>query len=95
MKIHEEYLKQSMDRLTKLKTNIHVPFIVHFVDVLRENWKPQTKTISGQLIHGSKKGDEEMLVLYYDEYNHSWTTEDIAFRGHVFVEIAKIIKTEA
>lgn len=91
MNLHEEYLKQSMDRLSRLKVNIHTHAISQYIDLLRSKWRPQTKTIVGTIPHGSKKGDEVINVVYYDEYNHTWTTEDIAFKGYVFNQITKII----
>ena len=73
--ISQEILLQNMSRLDKLKANIHLHPIQNYVAFLRDKWKPQTM----QFKHNS-----ETITYYWDEYNHNWTIEEMAFKGYVF-----------
>lgn len=83
MNITEELKKQSMSTQEKLTPNVYVELIRGYVGHLRERWKPVTKEVQND--------EGETFTLYYDEYNNVWTTQDSAFKGHVFKKVSRII----
>lgn len=74
---------QALERLKKLKANIHTWAMQKYIDELRENWKPLTQTNEVEIYHGSKKGDIVEYKLYFDERTLKWTTKEIAFQSYV------------
>jgi hypothetical protein len=62
-----------------------------YIETLRKEWKPETKEYSITHYHGSKKGDEENIILYYNVYNGKWENKEMAFKGYVFFEIVKFL----
>lgn len=83
MNIPDQVKYQNMSKQDRLKPNNYVRLIQGYVANLREKWEPKTKEFEG--IDGKK------ISLYYDEYNYTWTTEDIAFKGHVFRAVSRIL----
>ncbi|NQD71646.1 hypothetical protein HP439_13030 [Sphingobacterium shayense] len=84
MNINEELKRQNLSRHAKLEPNVYVSVIQSYIALLRASWQPKTKEITDR--------DGELMTIHYDEYNDVWTTEDIAFKGHVFKKVSQIIK---
>lgn len=82
---------QSMERLQKLKANIHVWKILEYIDNLRKKWKPKTRISEFEVYHGSQKGDIKLITQYWDEYRCVWTDREAAFKGYVFKSVSEII----
>lgn len=83
MNVPDQVKYQNMSRQDRLKPNIYVGVIRDYVAHLRDKWIPKTKEMDSD--------DGEMFTMYYDEYHDVWTTEDIAFKGHVFKKVSRII----
>ncbi len=66
--------------------------LLNYILELKFKWNPQKQMKTGDRYHGSNKGDEMEYVLYFDEYNCEWASEERAFQGYVFKNISKIIQ---
>lgn len=88
---YDQGLEKSLERLQKLKANIHVWQIQNYIDELRAKWKPKTKNSEFEIYHGSKKGDIESTTLYWDELSLKWTTKESAFKGYVFKKVSEFL----
>ena len=81
------------ERLQKLKANVQVWNIQKYIDKLRSEWKPEVKTVDGVVPHGSNKGMIIQYELYWNEYSCSWTDKDSAFKGFVFKNVSKELRS--
>lgn len=86
-----QLLNDEHSKLQRLKANVHTKILSDYVAKMKSDWKPKSKIFTGHHLHGSKSGDEDTIELFYDEYHHVWTTEDIAFKGFVFKRISAVL----
>ncbi|VTQ01808.1 hypothetical protein [Sphingobacterium daejeonense] len=87
---YQSELEEEYTRLQKLQYSVHVNNIKKYISEVRRLWKPTTKEIEGQVYHGNRQGDVELLTLYWDEYRCNWTSKEIAFEGYLFKNIRDI-----
>lgn len=81
--ISEEVLLQNMSQLDKLKANIHINAMQNFIEFLRKKWNPETLEV---------RGKNDTGLLYWDEYNHTYSIKQTAFQGFIFKNIIRIIE---
>lgn len=91
---YESKLEQSFTRLQKLKFSLQVENIKRFIHDARRRWKPRTKEVKATVYHGKNQGDVESHTLYWNEYECSWTTKEMAFNGYVFKKVQQILNKE-
>lgn len=86
--LNDEYAK-----LQRLKANVHTRVLSAYVAKMKTDWKPKSKIFTGHHRHGRKSAEEENVELFYDEYHHERTTEDIAFKGYLFKRISDLLNS--
>ena len=90
---YKAQLTEEMDRITRIKANLHLKAIQDYLNEARRKWKPRITEVEASDRTRFSDVDSESATLYFDEYNLVWTSKDIAFKGHVFKQISEIVRT--
>ncbi len=88
---YQSDLEDEHTRLQKLKLNIHLDNLQRFVQEVKKQWIPRSKEIEGQFYHGSSKGLDLKVSLYWDELRCIWTTKELAFQGYLLKVIQELL----
>ncbi len=88
---YQSDLEDEHIRFQKLKLNIHLDNLQRFVQEVKKQWVPKTKEVEGQFYHGSSKGMDLKILLYWDELRCTWTTKELAFQGHLLKVITELL----